>query len=294
MLSMHNKFGPVLRIGPNELSFNSPQAFQDIYGFRPGKPQLAKDPKLYASKLNGVRDSIAGYLDNESHTRQRRLLSHAFSDKCLREQEGVIVPFVDLLVSRLRERAQMNKNDKSEEDIKSWFNFVTFDITGDLMFAETFGCLENSKLHPWISLIFATLKGITFLTVVNQFSLLRKMQDICLPEYLRGQMMKHFNLSAQKADRRLEKGTTRPDFMSSILKHGLCDEEEQFIEDQPIMSRAEIHANSVLYANIYIYPIPIHKLTMVCVQYNYRWKRNDRFTSLGMCILSVQKSSSHG
>lgn len=159
ILSLHNRYGPVVRVGPNELSFNSPQAFQDIYGFRPGKQQLAKDPKLYASKLNGVRDSIAGYLDNEAHTRQRRLLSHAFSDKCLREQEDVIISFVDFLILRLRERTTGNADRKSKEDIKSWFNFITFDITGDLMFGETFDCLKDSKLHPWISLNICHFEG---------------------------------------------------------------------------------------------------------------------------------------
>lgn len=238
----------MVRVGPNELSFSSPQAFQDIYGFRPGKPQLVNDPKLYAPKLNGVSDSVAGYLDNEAHTRQRRLLSHSFSERCLQDQEGVIVCMVDLLMCRLRERTQLRKDHTTKEDIKNRFNFITFDITGDLMFGETFNCLKDSKLHPWIELIFGTLKGITFLNVMNQFTLLRKMQEMLLPESLRQQMMRHFNYSAQKADRRLKKGTSRPDFMSAILKHGLGDSNGKFIENQPIMSRAEIHANSILYA----------------------------------------------
>ncbi|KAJ5691115.1 hypothetical protein N7488_011850 [Penicillium malachiteum] len=81
--------------------------------------------------------------------------------------------------------------------------------------------------------------------VLNHFTLLRKLQEVCLPESLRKQMLKNFNLSPQKADRRLEKGTSRPDFMSAILKHGLSDEKERFIENQPHMSREEIHSNAV-------------------------------------------------
>ncbi|KAJ6036424.1 hypothetical protein N7540_000703, partial [Penicillium herquei] len=245
ILKLHEKYGSVIRVGPNELFFNSPQAFQDIYGIRPGKPQFAKAPSFYGSKMNGVRDSIAGYLNNEAHSGQRRLLSHAFSDRCLRDQEEGIVTFIDLLISRLRERTKKGPENKAQEDMMSWFNFTTFDITGDLMFAETFDCPKDSKLHPWISLICATVKGITFLTVLNHFTLLRKLQEWCLPESIRNQMLKHFNLCAQKADRRLEKGTTRPDLMSTILKHGLSDEKGRFIENQPLMSREEIHSNSV-------------------------------------------------
>lgn len=32
MLDIHHKYGDVVRIAPNELSFYSPQSYQDIYG----------------------------------------------------------------------------------------------------------------------------------------------------------------------------------------------------------------------------------------------------------------------
>ncbi|KAJ5933979.1 sterigmatocystin biosynthesis P450 monooxygenase stcL [Penicillium verhagenii] len=243
MLDLHNKYGPVVRIGPTDLSFNTPQAFQDIYGYRPGKALFSKDPKLWASKLNALRDSIVGQVDHDAHARHRRLLSHAFSDRYLREQEGIVVSFVDLLISRLRER--IGEDGLAKEDIKNWMNFVTFDITGDLMFAETFDCLKDSQLHPWISFLFTTIKGALFLSVMNRFTLFSRMNQLLLPEYLREQMMKNTSLSREKADRRLRKGTRRPDFMSALLKHGLSDEKSQFTENQSIMSLTEIHANFI-------------------------------------------------
>jgi hypothetical protein len=36
--------GPIVRLSPNELSFNSVQAWEDIYGHRLGRPNMAKDP----------------------------------------------------------------------------------------------------------------------------------------------------------------------------------------------------------------------------------------------------------
>lgn len=36
--------GPVVRLSPNELSFNSVQAWEDIYGHRLGRTNMAKDP----------------------------------------------------------------------------------------------------------------------------------------------------------------------------------------------------------------------------------------------------------
>jgi cytochrome P450 len=39
--------------------------------------------------------------DDENHSRQRRTLSHAFSQKALLEQESIIRGYVDLFVSKL-------------------------------------------------------------------------------------------------------------------------------------------------------------------------------------------------
>jgi cytochrome P450 len=37
-------------------------------------------------------------------------------------------------------------------------NFTTFDIIGDLVFNEPFGCLKDEKFHDWVALIFETIK----------------------------------------------------------------------------------------------------------------------------------------
>lgn len=58
----------------------------------------------------------------------RKLLSHAFSDSALREQESILTGYFDLLVSRLKEESQNPDIDKV--DITSWYNFTTFDIIG--------------------------------------------------------------------------------------------------------------------------------------------------------------------
>ena len=58
----------------------------------------------------------------------RKLLSHAFSESALREQESILTGYFDLLVSRLKEESQNPDIDKV--DITSWYNFTTFDIIG--------------------------------------------------------------------------------------------------------------------------------------------------------------------
>jgi hypothetical protein len=40
----HDKYGPVFRLGPNELTFSSATSTQDIYGFRQGHQNMKKSP----------------------------------------------------------------------------------------------------------------------------------------------------------------------------------------------------------------------------------------------------------
>ena len=245
MLALHDQYGPIVRTGPATLSFNTAQGFKDVYGFRQGVSQFPKDPKVYGSPMMSTRNAIGGFLDNETHSRHRRLMSHGFSDRALREQETRIVHFIDLFISRLRDLAHKGQ----DVDIRTWLNFTTFDITGDLMFAETFDCLQDSQLHPWIGMIFTSIKSNAMLTAIRHFPFLTMLQEAFTPESFRRKLRNSFNLTVEKADRRLLKGTARPDFMSAILKNGIIGEiETEKSEDKQnrMMTRHEIHANSTL------------------------------------------------
>lgn len=239
--ALHERYGPVVRISPNELAFNTPQAFRDIYGSRPGGC-FPKDPTHYLPPANGV-DHVISAVDNGVHARQRRLLSHAFSERALRDQEGLVKGYVDTLISKLR--AEISKKG-STVDIKNWMNYTTFDITGDLMFGESFDCLKDSQLHPWIQLIFSSIKALSIVGVTQQFPLLGLLLKALIPREVERKAEQHFELAAQKVDRRLEATLSRPDFISAILQNGLSEEKGQYRDNERIMSRAEIHSNAFM------------------------------------------------
>jgi cytochrome P450 len=225
------------------ISFNTAQSFRDIYGNRLGGC-FQKDRSHYISPANGV-DHLLSAIDDATYTRQKRLLSHAFSDKALRDQEGLIRGYVDTLIKKLRLRV---KHGESLIDIKAWLNFTTFDITGDLMFGESFDCLKDSQLHPWIQLIFGSIKALAMYGIINQFPWIKWILDLLLPAEAKRKSQEHFDLTAQKVDRRLETNMARPDFMSAILQNGLGDDNGQHCENKRTMTRAEIHSNGFMWA----------------------------------------------
>lgn len=112
---LHDKYGSVVRVSPNELAFNSVGAWEDIYGHRPGHPNMHKDP-IHVGSVEAVQGvTTLTMADDDNHARQRRALSHSFSQKALSEQEYIVKRYVDQLISSMYGMAE-----RDEE-----FNLVT-------------------------------------------------------------------------------------------------------------------------------------------------------------------------
>jgi hypothetical protein len=124
---LHREYGPIVRVAPNELSFIGPQAFQDIYGFKPpGKAANDKDPKFYDFASLEDRSIINAY--DADHSRMRRVFSHAFSDKALREQQPLLMKYIHLMGEKMEEMVDADPDAKV--DMVRMLNFTTFDIMG--------------------------------------------------------------------------------------------------------------------------------------------------------------------
>ena len=145
------------------------------------------------------------------HTRIRRLLGPSFSEKSLRSQEPMISRYVDLLIHRLHERVGQTV------DLAEWMNFTSFDIIGDLAYAESFGCLENVKLHPWIQLTFDFLKAAVYIQVMRWIPGALSLMNALLPPSMRKSRDYHLQLTTDKVRKRVDNETSRPDFMENIV-----------------------------------------------------------------------------
>lgn len=211
--ALHAKYGPVVRVSPDQLAYTSGAAWRDIYGHTPGKAQLPKHSQTFTPR--GKKDLPNGILtaNDKDHARYRKLLAHAFSAKALEEQEPLIMGFVNLLIRRLGERAE-----DGPQNMVAWYNFTTFDLIGDLAFGEPFDCLAKGEYHSWVSAIFATIK---FSVWMNNFRRLGLAPLVVLfvPRSAREARKRHFANARAKVVARLERGTERPDFMSYILRN---------------------------------------------------------------------------
>ncbi|QSZ37630.1 hypothetical protein DSL72_008729 [Monilinia vaccinii-corymbosi] len=219
MIKLHQKYGPVVRFAPNELDFASPQAYQDVYAHgKQGKLTFLKGQAYNTGSETNV--GIVSAREPAVHREIRKSLSHAFSAKALRLQEEVVVEYMDLLVSQIYQR----KDDENGLNMSEWYNWLTFDIIGDLAFGESFDAVKSGEGHPWIHLILGSIHLMALMGVVKRFPILnnsffKKITGFLVPRDLQEKSKVHHQNSMQKATQRIERGNNdRDDFFSHLLR----------------------------------------------------------------------------
>jgi len=167
---LHEKYGPVVRLAPGEISFITESAWADIYLKPVGKPQLQKEP-LQFKPLEGGAPGIVLEQDDYHHSRIRfvnfrlkyvgctdfsRLnFAGGFTETSMRQQEPAITKHIDHLVTRL------NEKHASPVNILDWYMFTLVDIMGDLVFGESFGNLELGEKSVSFSTFFKIMLDLT-------------------------------------------------------------------------------------------------------------------------------------
>ncbi|KAL1854759.1 hypothetical protein Daus18300_011355 [Diaporthe australafricana] len=223
MQELHRKYGDVLRFAPNELSFASVQAYRDIYGHM----TTGKERFLKSDAYDTEEPRISSERDPAVHASQRKALSHAFSARALRDQEDVVHQYVNLFVKQL---GKFGAGGLKPVNATEAYNWLTFDVIGDLSFGESFDALEGGSNH-WVDLVLDSLiweglavrfKRQPWLKVFISFILGAKR----IGEF-KSKSVEHLTLSTEKARKRMEMGDslTRQDFFGHLIKRKEISEE---------------------------------------------------------------------
>ncbi|OTA96263.1 hypothetical protein M434DRAFT_393110 [Hypoxylon sp. CO27-5] len=90
------KYGPVLRLGPNKLVFNSAEALQDIYN----NERVTKS-HVYKLTVSAGKPSVFNTIDKRRHRIKRKLIGQAISDKAMRDFEPIMIEQIDVFIRQL-------------------------------------------------------------------------------------------------------------------------------------------------------------------------------------------------
>ncbi|KAL1603567.1 hypothetical protein SLS60_005155 [Paraconiothyrium brasiliense] len=134
----HKKYGTLVRIAPNHVSIADAEAIPVIYGH--GNGFLKSD---YYDAFVSIRRGLFNTRDRAEHTRKRKTVSHTFSAKSVGQFEQYIHHNLEELQRQWDQRADAEKGGYYKMDALNWFNYLAFDVIGDLAFGAPFGMLEK-------------------------------------------------------------------------------------------------------------------------------------------------------
>ncbi|GME31785.1 Cytochrome P450 [Neofusicoccum parvum] len=214
--SLHEQYGDVVRVNPDELSY-AKDVWRDIYGHRSSsKEAFEKDVGFLGPDLVG-NNGLVRARGNENHGRIRKVFSHAFSDRALKDQEPIFQQYVDQLVGNIRRMLQQDP--KAKVPISDLYNFTTFDVMGDLTFGEPLGLLSNGKYSAWVAAIFGSLQLVIIGRILRWYPLLNRSFQFLLSKENKEKRRQQVNYSVERVDKRLARGESdRPDIWTCISK----------------------------------------------------------------------------
>ncbi|KAL1859770.1 hypothetical protein VTK73DRAFT_7447 [Phialemonium thermophilum] len=151
----HRRLGPVIRVAPNQLIFNEPQAVPDIYGHVAAR-KIVKD--VFYDSMAGAHRSLVTARDHEEHGRKRRYLSNVFALRTIVEMEPVIRNNIGHLLRKMDEFCEQACDSAFETtkggvetkstrvlDMRNWFNYFTLDVIADMAFGISMGFVETGS-----------------------------------------------------------------------------------------------------------------------------------------------------
>lgn len=140
-----HKETPVLRIGPDSLSYGTVDAIKDIYGH--GSKCLKGE---FYETLAGTHFHLADVVDKNEHARKRKVLSAAYALKNLENWEHKVADKTERFI-RGCDRACTQPLEKGLHpeaadltfDYRAWTNFFTLDAIADIGLSEKLGFLDQ-------------------------------------------------------------------------------------------------------------------------------------------------------
>lgn len=230
---LHEQYGDIVRLAPDELSFIDPAAWRDIY------PKNFLRPYEYKDQPPGKTASHLIACTEEEHARFRRILAPAFSERYTAAQEPFVRSYVDKLISKLNERIdQSSSRGITDIDAVEWINYVAFDIIGDLVWGSSFGCLDGLTTHPWIQTI-SQFKAATIVVSAKFYPWLYTVLMAITPSSALSEVMEMWRITEQKVRERILAGSDRPDIIGQLLESEKDPESES-------MSREEMEVNAMM------------------------------------------------
>lgn len=152
MARMHEQYGPIVRINPDELHCSDPAFTDEIYA-GPGRSRDKWQHQLNTGGAGPV--SVTGFstVNHDLHRARRAPLNKFFSRQQMLKLEGEVHDFASMVANKMLKSAG-----KGAFDVKEAFNCYTADVISQYAFGEPMGFVAQESWEPnfatWVKSFF--------------------------------------------------------------------------------------------------------------------------------------------
>ncbi|KAJ5674343.1 uncharacterized protein N7477_004277 [Penicillium maclennaniae] len=234
-IELHEKYGDIVRIGPNRLHFNHPSMYDEIY-----RRRWDKDPFMYA--LLGGDGATVTFVKYEDNKRRKDILHTFFAKSSVYNVQWLIQENIEKFCGHLTKHNERGVS----SDMTLGFRCLGLETITATCFGKSASCFEH---EGFASPILEAMESIvTWFMVFKHFGLFRRV-ILSIPEWVGlalfpkaiafAQMRKMFSDQIDEITMNLDKANQYP---HPIVYRALIRPEKK---DTPIPSRASLLEEAV-------------------------------------------------
>ncbi|KAK2473230.1 hypothetical protein H9L39_15405 [Fusarium oxysporum f. sp. albedinis] len=187
----NEKYGSLVRIGPNELATDDPKLLKRMMSSRSA---YTRGPWYNALRFEPGKDNLFSMRDDDAHAKLRNKMAAGYSGKENESLERTIDEHIAKLINLLETKYLSTDKDYRPVDFAQKIQFFTLDVISDLAFGQAFGYMEqDDDVFDFIKIT----KSYFPVTVANK------------------KVAERFAPGAQ----------SHPDMLGSFIRHGLTQEQ---------------------------------------------------------------------
>ncbi|PMD33323.1 cytochrome P450 [Hyaloscypha variabilis F] len=143
LCKLHQTYGDVVRVGPNELSIRNVETLLAVNG--PGSK--CTKGTFYEPLSEQGEYALAVTRDKAHHKQRRQVWEKAFNSKSLKAYEPRVKSSVDDLLS------QIAAHEGKPMEVSHWALLFVFDVMGKVGFSEDWGAVKDGRPNPILHLL---------------------------------------------------------------------------------------------------------------------------------------------
>lgn len=138
-IALHRKYGPIVRIGPDMYSIDSPEVVKTVYGI--GSKWVKSDWYEGWKHPSPDRWTLFPDRDIKRHAETRKRFQAMYSMSSLVSYEGYVDDCAEIFSQRLGEFSENGQ----VLNMGHWFQFYAFDVIGAITYSQRFGFLDRGE-----------------------------------------------------------------------------------------------------------------------------------------------------